>query len=67
MTRRLDLTNPQRRALDLVKEVATEKSCRPFLVGGPVRDLLLGDDDDVDLAGVQSGAFTLPYVLNDRG
>lgn len=37
-----DLPPAQRRAIDLVKEVATEKDCRPFLVGGPVRDLLLG-------------------------
>lgn len=37
-----DLPHAQRRAIDLVKEVATEKECRPFLVGGPVRDLLLG-------------------------
>ncbi len=36
------LPTPQRRALDLVKEVAAEKNCRPYLVGGPVRDLLLG-------------------------
>lgn len=36
------LATPQRRALDLVKEVAAEKNLRPYLVGGPVRDLLLG-------------------------
>ncbi|HEY6843200.1 MAG TPA: hypothetical protein VI391_03470 [Thermoanaerobaculia bacterium] len=40
---RLDtLAAPQRRALDLIREVAAEKNLRPFLVGGPVRDLLLG-------------------------
>ena len=37
-----NLPNPQKRALDLVKEVAVEKALRPFLVGGPVRDLMLG-------------------------
>ena len=36
------LPNPQRRAIDLVREVAEEKECHPFLVGGPVRDILLG-------------------------
>lgn len=42
MIRLDDLPAPQRRALDLVKEVAAEKGCHPYLVGGPVRDLLLG-------------------------
>jgi tRNA nucleotidyltransferase/poly(A) polymerase len=43
MTIRLDsLASPQRRALDLVKEAAVEKNLRPQLVGGPVRDLMLG-------------------------
>ncbi len=37
-----NLPPPQRRAIDLIKEVAVEKNCRPYLVGGPVRDLLLG-------------------------
>jgi tRNA nucleotidyltransferase (CCA-adding enzyme) len=37
-----NLPAPQRRAFDLVKEVAAEKKLRPYLVGGPVRDLLLG-------------------------
>jgi tRNA nucleotidyltransferase (CCA-adding enzyme) len=46
-----DLPNPQRRALELVREVAADKNCRPFLVGGPVRDVLLDRHDvlDVDL------------------
>src|SRR5258708_454655 len=35
------LPNPQRRALDIVTEAAAEKNCRPFLVGGPLPDLLL--------------------------
>ena len=43
MTISLDnLAGPQRRAFDLIKEVAAEKKLRPYLVGGPVRDLLLG-------------------------
>lgn len=51
MIRLDDLPNPQRRALDLVREVAADKNCRPFLVGGPVRDVLLDRHDvlDVDL------------------
>jgi tRNA nucleotidyltransferase/poly(A) polymerase len=45
-----ELPSLQRRAIDLVKEVAVEKECRPFLVGGPVRDLLLGRHSiDIDL------------------
>ncbi len=36
------LASPQRRAVDLIREVAAEKNLRPYLVGGPVRDLLLG-------------------------
>ena len=47
---RLDqLPNPQSRAIDLVREVAAEKDCHPYLVGGPVRDLLLGRHDMLDL------------------
>ena len=46
----IDFPNAQRRVLDIVREVAEEKSCRPYLVGGPVRDLLLGRPSiDVDL------------------
>jgi tRNA nucleotidyltransferase (CCA-adding enzyme) len=37
-----ELPHPQRRAIEIVREVAVEKGIRPFLVGGPVRDLLLG-------------------------
>lgn len=63
MTRLLELPNPQRRALDLVKEVAEEKDCRPFLVGGPVRDLLLGRGSiDVDLT-LEEGSSTLAGAL----
>jgi tRNA nucleotidyltransferase/poly(A) polymerase len=51
MIRLDDLPNPQRRALEMVSEVAADKNCRPFLVGGPVRDVLLDRHDvlDVDL------------------
>jgi tRNA nucleotidyltransferase/poly(A) polymerase len=51
MIRLEDLPNPQRRALEVVREVAEDKNCRPFLVGGPVRDVLLDRHDvlDVDL------------------
>ena len=62
----IDLTslpNPQRRALDIVKEVAAEKNCRPFLVGGPVRDLLLGRQViDIDVT-LEDGASTLARAL----
>ncbi|HEY0160908.1 MAG TPA: hypothetical protein VGF28_26730 [Thermoanaerobaculia bacterium] len=61
-----DLPNPQRRALDLVKQVATEKECRPFLVGGPVRDLLLGRRSvDIDLT-LETGSSTLARALAKR-
>jgi poly(A) polymerase/tRNA nucleotidyltransferase (CCA-adding enzyme) len=61
-----DLPNPQRRALDIVKEVATEKDCRPFLVGGPVRDLLLGRHAvDIDLT-LENGGSTLARAIAKR-
>jgi tRNA nucleotidyltransferase/poly(A) polymerase len=45
-----DLPHSQRRALDIILEVAVEKECRPFLIGGPVRDILLGRHSiDIDL------------------
>jgi tRNA nucleotidyltransferase (CCA-adding enzyme) len=47
MIRLEDFPNAQRRALELVKEVAADKQCRPYLVGGPVRDLLLGRHEAV--------------------
>lgn len=62
----LDLPNPQRRALELVKEVAAEKDCKPYLVGGPVRDLLLGRHAiDVDLT-LEEGSSTLARALAKR-
>lgn len=62
-TRTIDLPTSQKRALDLVAEVAKEKDCRPFLVGGPVRDLLLGRQAiDVDLT-LEEGSSTLARAL----
>ena len=60
MIRLENLPNAQKRGLDLVKEVAAEKELRPFLVGGPVRDVLLGRHDvvDIDLT-LEDGASTL--------
>ena len=49
MIRLDDFPNPQRRALEIVREVAAEKSCRPYLVGGPVRDILVGRHDVADV------------------
>ncbi len=58
-----ELPGPQKKALDLVKEVAAEKLCRPFLVGGPVRDLLLGRSAiDVDLT-IEQDSSTLARAL----
>lgn len=66
MTRILNLPNAQRRAIDVVKEVAVEKNCRPFLVGGPVRDLLLGRSAiDVDLT-LEEGSSSLARALAKR-
>ena len=66
MTRILDIPNPQRRTIDLIREVAAEKDCRPFLVGGPVRDLLLGRNGlDVDLT-LEEGSSTLARALAKR-
>ena len=66
MTSFTDLPNPTRRAIDVVKEVAAEKDCRPYLVGGPVRDLLLGRHSiDVDLA-LEEGSSTLARALAKR-
>ncbi|HEX8170004.1 MAG TPA: hypothetical protein VF824_05620 [Thermoanaerobaculia bacterium] len=62
----LELPNPQRRALDIIREVATEKECHPFLVGGPVRDLLLGRHSiDLDLT-LEQGSSTLARALAKR-
>jgi tRNA nucleotidyltransferase (CCA-adding enzyme) len=67
MIRLENLPNAQKRGLDLVKEVATEKELRPFLVGGPVRDLLLGRHDvvDIDLT-LEDDASTLARAVAKR-
>jgi tRNA nucleotidyltransferase/poly(A) polymerase len=57
------LANSQRRAIDVIREVAAEKQCRPYLVGGPVRDLLLGRAvSDLDLT-LEQGSSTLARAL----
>jgi tRNA nucleotidyltransferase/poly(A) polymerase len=66
----IDFPNPQKRAIELVRETAIEKGCHPYLVGGPVRDLLLGRnafDIDLTLEG-DSAAFSraLAKRLNGR-
>ncbi|HUP48710.1 MAG TPA: hypothetical protein VNA04_07955 [Thermoanaerobaculia bacterium] len=61
-----EIAASQKRALELVTEVAKEKDCRPFLVGGPVRDLLLGRGAiDVDLT-LEEGSSTLARALARR-
>lgn len=61
-----DLSASQKRALDLVADVSREKDCRPFLVGGPVRDLLIGRPAiDVDLT-LEEGGSTLARALAKR-
>jgi tRNA nucleotidyltransferase (CCA-adding enzyme) len=64
MIRLENLPNAQKRGLDLVREVAAEKELRPFLVGGPVRDVLLGRHDvvDIDLT-LEDGASTLARAI----
>jgi tRNA nucleotidyltransferase (CCA-adding enzyme) len=59
-----NLPNAQKRGLDLVRQVAAEKDLRPFLVGGPVRDILLGRHDvvDIDLT-LEDGASTLARAV----
>ena len=60
------LPNPQRRAIEVIRDVAVEKDCRPYVVGGPVRDLLLGRTSiDVDLT-LEEGGSTLARALARR-
>jgi tRNA nucleotidyltransferase (CCA-adding enzyme) len=60
------LPSQQRRAIDLVREVALEKGCHPYLVGGPVRDILLGRHAiDIDLT-LEQDASTLARALAKR-
>ncbi len=61
-----ELPHPQRRAIELVREVALEKDCHPYLVGGPVRDILLGRPAiDIDLT-LEEDASTLARALAKR-
>lgn len=61
-----DIPGQQRRALDIVKEVALEKGCHPYLVGGPVRDILLRRSViDIDLT-LEAGGSTLARALARR-
>lgn len=61
-----ELPNPQRRAVEIVREVALEKGVRPYLVGGPVRDLLLGRQAfDIDLT-VEDDSSILAKALAKR-
>jgi tRNA nucleotidyltransferase (CCA-adding enzyme) len=64
MIRLENLPNAQKRGLDLVRQVAAEKGLRPFLVGGPVRDVFLGRHDvvDIDLT-LEDGASTLARAV----
>lgn len=57
------LSTPHRRAIEIVREAAKEKNCRPYLVGGPVRDLLLGRAVfDIDIA-VEEDSSTLARAI----
>jgi tRNA nucleotidyltransferase/poly(A) polymerase len=52
------LAPAQRRAIEIARSVAREKALRPYLVGGPVRDLLLGRlAIDIDLT-LEEGSST---------
>ena len=60
------LASPQRRAVDMIKEVAAEKNLQPYLVGGPVRDLLLGRSlIDLDFT-LEEGSSVLARSLARR-
>ena len=66
MTRLSELSTPQRRSIDAIKEIAAEKNLRPYLVGGPVRDLLHGSRTiDVDIT-LEEGAPELARALAKR-
>src|SRR5438445_3225686 len=60
------LPHAQRRAIDVIREVAAEKQCRPYLVGGPVCDLLLDRPViDIDLT-LEEGSSILARALARR-
>jgi tRNA nucleotidyltransferase/poly(A) polymerase len=62
----LELPVPQRRAIEIVREVAIEKGVHPYLVGGPVRDMLLDRGAfDIDLT-LEQESSTLARALAKR-
>ncbi|HEY2092245.1 MAG TPA: hypothetical protein VGJ81_10165 [Thermoanaerobaculia bacterium] len=67
MTKSLpELPVPQRRAIEIVREVAIEKGVHPYLVGGPVRDMLLDRGAfDIDLT-LEQDSSTLARALAKR-
>jgi tRNA nucleotidyltransferase/poly(A) polymerase len=61
-----ELPVPQRRAIEIVREVAIEKGVHPYLVGGPVRDMLLDRGAfDIDLT-IEQDSSTLARALAKR-
>jgi len=61
-----ELPVPQRRAIEIVREVAIAKGVHPYLVGGPVRDMLLDRGAfDIDLT-IEQDSSTLARALAKR-
>lgn len=61
-----ELPVPQRRAIEIVREVAIAKGVHPYLVGGPVRDMLLDRGAfDIDLT-LEQDSSTLARALAKR-
>ncbi|HEX3582827.1 MAG TPA: hypothetical protein VH087_13755 [Thermoanaerobaculia bacterium] len=61
-----ELPVPQRRAIEIVREVAIAKGVHPYLVGGPVRDMLLDRGAfDIDLT-LEKDSSTLARALAKR-
>jgi tRNA nucleotidyltransferase/poly(A) polymerase len=66
MTTIPELPTPQRRAIEIVREVALDKGVRPYLVGGPVRDMFLDRGAfDIDLT-LEHDSSTLARGLAKR-
>jgi len=66
MTTIPELPTPQRRAIEIVREVALDKGVRPYLVGGPVRDMFLDRGAfDIDLT-LEHDSSTLARALAKR-
>lgn len=60
------LSNAHQRAVEIVRDVAREENCRPYLVGGPVRDILLGRSAvDIDVT-VEDDSSTLARAVAKR-